>query len=913
MEHSNYNILYIDDDCKLYTDPLKAAAKPFLFEIHPFKEVLEGLEFLKVYPDLVHAVILDLAFPKGEMQGMDALTQIKALYPDIPVIILTGSDGADDIERVVECMKRGAYNYVGKKRLNAVYLFQVVQSAVKESRLRLQLKAKTKRNSAQSERFFTIKENVQYERGSEEVCYIFGFELNGIYKIGGNESPDLLEKKLLMWHYNFFQVLGGIYDNREIEVRLKYISGKGKTIIRIIFLVFDEDEKEAQKRLSDLQQDLVGFFGSGAGNKEIPYQFREITDKDYLSGVLDTHERLHYTVFYKTPLQKETQKQKSIGFSTFVDSDELSDEYTHLFPPHGEIIIDNELFNALNHQDEYTEIDIQMFPRSLVKQEIDLLREVIQTPTVLEENNLLQKYPETPQQVQLRDKYIDFLRGFTNTPDEKFLVSVILLTESPEPGQHIISAIENYFFNGELSVVHEKRELDTLNRFRTSKNGGRNLLPFTYTLDTLIQSFRFPVISGKESYLGIPLKGRNFEFMPDSLPNEGILLGVKDTLKGGKSIFLNPESLSRHLYIMGQTGTGKSTLLKTMILHNISRREGFTLIDPHGDLTEDVLKHIPQDLKKRLYIIDVSETDSSHRMDLLEYDQNRPESKSMVVNEIMRSFMRFYTKESVGPMFEQYFKNGLLLIMDDNVQVYHGKPKLSEMDRIFRDTPHLKELLKVCSNEKVKLFFDNALKTVGEQSFENFASYITSKLNRFVEDYYISQIIEGEGVDIPFRKLLDQNGILLVRLDKGLIGTDNTELLGQLILSKIILAGMSRSNLDKDARKPHTVYIDEFQNFVKGDVASALSEVRKYNLRLVLANQTLGQLDEFTVNSLLGNVGSLLFFRPGLLDYRRVQDFLEPEFKREEILKLPNFNCIARLLIDNIPTDPFVFQTVRGQ
>lgn len=193
-------------------------------------------------------------------------------------------------------------------------------------------------------------------------------------------------------------------------------------------------------------------------------------------------------------------------------------------------------------------------------------------------------------------------------------------------------------------------------------------------------------------------------------------------------------------------------------------------------------------------------------------------------------------------------------------------------------------------------------------SFSNFATYITSKLTRFTDDYYLTPIISSKKGNINFRKLIDDGNILLVKMDKGLIGSDNVSLLGQMLVSSIVLAAMSRANMGKTERKPFYLFIDEFQNFIKGDVGSALSEVRKYGLSLTLANQTLGQLEQSMVEALMGNVGSMIFFRPGINDYEKVRHYLEPEFSREDVLKLPNFNCISRLLIDNIPCEPFVFQ-----
>jgi len=266
-------------------------------------------------------------------------------------------------------------------------------------------------------------------------------------------------------------------------------------------------------------------------------------------------------------------------------------------------------------------------------------------------------------------------------------------------------------------------------------------------------------------------------------------------------------------------------------------------------------------------------------------------------------------KTSGGPMFESYFKNGLLLVMDEKVEAKFGKGTLADMSKVFYTDSYRKELLAVCGNETVTNFFKAAQAASGEQVFANYAIYITSKLTRFVEDFYLAPILSAKKKTIDFRKLMDEESILLVKMDKGLIGADNTSLLGQILLSNLFMAGMSRTDIKIEERKPHYIFIDEFQNFVKGDAGNALSEVRKYSLNLILANQTLGQLDDYLLQSLLGNVGSLVFFRPGINDYEKVRHYLEPDFKREDVLKLPNFNCIARLMIDNIPSDPFVFQT----
>jgi type IV secretory pathway TraG/TraD family ATPase VirD4 len=450
-------------------------------------------------------------------------------------------------------------------------------------------------------------------------------------------------------------------------------------------------------------------------------------------------------------------------------------------------------------------------------------------------------------------------------------------------------------------------------RFKTEAEGNTNQLPFFYSLHQAIQAFRLPLPESK-ALEGIPSQPLSFTQIPKNLPANGILLGEKKTVNGTTPIKISEEALARHLYIMGQTGTGKSTLLKTMIADCLQKNQGFALIDPHGDLFDEVQKLIPKNKRNKLIVVNTTDPENSAKHNPIGYDENNPQSKSLVINELIRIFGSLYDMRTAGgPMFELYLKNGLLLVMDEKVQEKYKNATLLDFVRLFFDDIYRKDLISLCDNKRVVDFFKVAEQNSGDWSFNNFATYITSKLTRFTEDYYLTPIISNKKGNINFRKLIDDGNILLVKMDKGLIGSDNVSLLGQMLVSSIVLAAMSRANMDKNERKSFYLFIDEFQNFIKGDVGSALSEVRKYGLSLTLANQTLGQLENRNsehdlFESLMGNVGSMIFFRPGINDYEKIRHYLEPEFTREDVLKLPNFNCIARLLIDNIPSDPFIFQ-----
>jgi CheY-like chemotaxis protein len=895
MEKSQRIVLFIDDHINFYLSSLQPAAEAAGFELFAVDNVLDGIEFIKSYTDTVNAVILDYSFPKGEIQGLEALQRIKKAEPELPVIMLTDSDSAGDIDRVVECMRNGAYNYIGKRTLNPVYLFQVVESAVQLFKMQLRISS-INNITKKKDKFFSAKTDCEFGRYTKSG--IFGFELKSINKPGNERESASLEKMALLWHENFLKSISLIYCN-EIKVNIKYIAENNKIKCLIIFTIYGLSDEKLEETIQNIQHDITPFFSTVNIDISLPYVFEEIKDYQYLLNANNHTPEYTYNVFFREPIKVKTKK--SIGYNPASVSDESS-EYNpdELFSFPAKFHYDNQIFNALINQKEYVEIDVELMPTKLSKEEIDLIRQVIRDYSLLDIETL------NADELKL---FVDYLQKFIIGIKDKFIISVMLKRKSENWLHNLKMGVTNYFFGLKEDVNFRLRKSENLLRYYTADNLKANQLPFFYSVNDATQVFRLPIPSLNE-LPGIKQQSDNFHFQPDNLTEDGLLMGIKNTVDGEKEIRIDKNALARHLYIMGQTGTGKSTMLKSMITDCLEKNLGFTVIDPHGDLFDQVLKLIPKNKKNKLFILDTSDAENSIKLNPLLYDENTPQAKSLIINEIIRAFSTLYDMRYVGgPMFETYFKNGLLLLMDEKVIEKYQNIMLSDMSKIFYNNDYRKELLSECGNKTVVNFFKAAEAMSGEGAFTNFAVYITSKLNRFVDDYYLAPLLTSKTNNIDFRKLIDGNKILLVKMDKGLIGTDNTSLLGQLLLSKLILAGMSRSTISVEERKPHYIFIDEFQNFVKGDIGTALSEVRKYGLNLILANQTLGQLDDYLIQSLLGNVGSLVFFRPGIYDYEKLKYYLEPDFKREDVLKLPNFNCISRLMIENVPSDPFVFQT----
>ncbi|MFN8353691.1 MAG: type IV secretion system DNA-binding domain-containing protein [Spirosomataceae bacterium] len=892
MQVPTYNVLFIDDHHHRYLPGFQPVAATMGIELYATHSASDGLDFLADYAPIINAVILDLRFPEGEMQGIKALQEIKRKYEYLPVVILTESDSAEAISLVVTCMKEGAYNYVGKGK-GAVYLFQVVETAIQQQQVQLRLRSKSTPPETEPQ-FTTLTQRCLYGTFTERT--MFGFELVSINKPSSHSEAAQLHKAALRWHENLLKSISYIYRD-EIQLNLKYQTEGNKVRCRLIFTVYAEDEASTIRRVNNLQHDITTFFATATIDTIQPYFFEPIQDKAFLSRVHELPSQYQYTVFYRKPIKVKTTQ--SIGFNSYSKTTK-NDDYQpdEVFPPADKSTFDPELFRALLNQKEDTEIDVQLIPKRLLKQEIDLIRQVVTNPSSIRASNLTQD-----EHLQL----VTHLQKLIAANDHTFMVSVVLKSAEAYGGQHLKTGIFNYFFS-QPDVVYSARKPEALWRYSTVE-GIQNQLSFFYDIQEAIQAFHLPFPETSDLH-GIKMQSYAFQLLPDNLSQSGIELGRKNKIGSQHTIRLSEDSLARHLYITGQTGTGKSTLLKTMIADCLTKNKGFTVIDPHGDLFDDVMKMIPKNKQQKVFILNTTDASNSVALNPLHYDEKMPQAKSLVINEMLRAFASLYNmKEAGGPMFETYFKNSLLLLMDEAVQARFGKGTLSEASKIFNNDDYRRQLLNTCENQSVIDFFRTAEAQTGEQVFANFALYITSKLTRFVEDYYLAPFLSSKKANIDFRKLIDEGNILLVKMDKGLIGADNTRLLGQIVLSKLFIAGMSRTNTSIEKRKPHSIFVDEFQNFVNGDVGDALSEVRKYGLSLILANQTLGQLNDYLLQSLLGNVGSLVFFRPGINDYEKIRHYLEPDFNREDVLKLPNFNCIARLMIDHVPSDPFVFQT----
>lgn len=396
---------------------------------------------------------------------------------------------------------------------------------------------------------------------------------------------------------------------------------------------------------------------------------------------------------------------------------------------------------------------------------------------------------------------------------------------------------------------------------------------------------------------------------PADLPTKGTLIGESDFRGQKKQIYITDEDRRRHVYVVGQTGTGKSTLMLNMIVDDIRRGKGVAIIDPHGEFVEKVSGLIPENRLDDVIIFDPGDLWKPLGMNMLEYDFTKPEQKTFIVNELFNIFDKLYDMKTVGgPMFEQYFKNAVLLLMEDAI---NEPATLMEIQKIFTDDAFRHRKLSRIFNATVLDFWEKeAVKATGEHSLANMSSYITSKLNNFTANDFMRPIIGQTKSAFNFREVMDGQKILLVNLSKGRIGDLNANLLGMVIIGKILMAAFSRVDAPESERKDFNLYIDEFQNFTTDSTATILSEARKYALNLTMAHQFIAQLTEKIRDSVFGNVGSIISFRIGSQDAEFLAKQFEPVFSEADLLNINNFSAYAKILIGGKTTQPFNLKTL---
>ena len=354
---------------------------------------------------------------------------------------------------------------------------------------------------------------------------------------------------------------------------------------------------------------------------------------------------------------------------------------------------------------------------------------------------------------------------------------------------------------------------------------------------------------------------------------------------------------SRHVYIIGQTGSGKSGLLTLFALSDIYHNQGYCIIDPHGDLATDNLKFIPESRIKDVVYFNPADTQYPMAFNPLEvYDPARkPNISSEVIGVLKRMF-----GESWGPRLEHILRYTLLALLD--------RPQTTMLDisRMLTDKDFRKETLEYCQDVTVLQFWKQEFGSWGDKQVTESVAPILNKVGAFTANPIIRNIIGQPKSSFDIRKIMDEGKILVVNLSKGLIGEDNAAILGAFLVTKVQLAAMSRSDIENvDDRRPFYLYVDEFQNFATDSFAVILSEARKYGLNLTVANQYTSQMTEAVRDAVFGNVGTTISFRVSADDAPILSKQFEPVFEAQDLLNLNNRHFVVSMIINGEKTPAF--------
>ncbi|MBD3360537.1 type IV secretion system DNA-binding domain-containing protein [Candidatus Peregrinibacteria bacterium] len=395
---------------------------------------------------------------------------------------------------------------------------------------------------------------------------------------------------------------------------------------------------------------------------------------------------------------------------------------------------------------------------------------------------------------------------------------------------------------------------------------------------------------------------------PPNIPDEGILLGHNIYRGEKKEIRLKKEDRFRHFYVIGQTGTGKSSILQVMIRQDLKNGDGVCVIDPHGSLIEDIIPFIPRERADDVIFFDPSDMERPLGLNLLEGDNW--EEKELVALDAMNIMIKLFDEEVFGPRIQDYFRNGCLTLMSDP-----QGGALTDIVRLFTDDDFAKLKRQHVKNPVVASFWDHQMAKTGAREKQEMIPYFAAKFGQFVTNTMMRNIIGQTKSAFDFSKVMQEKKILLMNLSKGTVGEVNSKLLGLIIVQKIQMAALKRQRVPKEERKDFFLYIDEFQNYVTESIESVLSEARKYRLGLNIAHQYLGQIEDSggtrakakanLKDAVFGNIGTMMCYKIGAQDAEHMGKEMAPVFSEQDLINIDKFKACIKLSIDNEPSRPF--------
>lgn len=529
------------------------------------------------------------------------------------------------------------------------------------------------------------------------------------------------------------------------------------------------------------------------------------------------------------------------------------------------------------------------------------LMEALWKPPVVEDAT-----SEDKQLTSLEKKTVEAIEEKTRHPAYEVLVRVVVSSNTAAHSQALLKNVVAAFalfdspsFNGfKFAVTKNIEELVTSYIFR--------FFPQTVT-QSVLNSVELASLFHLPNQKDIPTAQVQRQMSkqvdgPTELMDEGFLLGYNEFRGVKKPIRLSTNDRRRHSYIIGQTGTGKSVLLENLAFQDMMDGRGFAFVDPHGDSVENLLGKVPKERVEDIIYFNPGDMTNPIALNMFEYDH--PDQKDFLVQEAINMLYGLYDPGHtgiVGPRLEHIFRNCALLLMSDpNGGTFIDIPKL------LIDDEFMKSKLKYVTDQTVLDFWTKEYPD-SKRSNESgeVVSWVVSKFGPFISNESMRNILGQTKSSFNLRDVMDNKKILLVNLSKGRMGELNSKLLGIIFVMKFQAAAMSRADTPEDMREDFSLYVDEFQNFATESFESILSEARKYRLNLILGNQFMTQLTDKIREAIIGNVGTVISGRIGITDAEMLVKKFAPAFDAEDLTKMPNYQSVTSVMINNVPSAPF--------
>ena len=435
---------------------------------------------------------------------------------------------------------------------------------------------------------------------------------------------------------------------------------------------------------------------------------------------------------------------------------------------------------------------------------------------------------------------------------------------------------------------------------------------FLLNIEEIATLFHFP----HSKYNKQPeIKWQHFRVVkaPTNIPHEGLYLGDNIFRGERRKIYLSNEDRFRHFYVIGQTGTGKSSILSVMARQDLRNGRGLAVLDPHGDFATGLLDFIPKTRAEDLIFFDPADQSRPMGLNLLEADTD--DEKQMAVGEATSIMIKIFGPEIFGPRIQDYFRNGCLELMD-----CPEGGTLIELIKLFTDENFQRERVQTIKNPIVKTWWKTTYAAMGDREKAEMIPFFAAKFGPFITNTLMRNIIGQTKSAFDITDVMNTQKILLATLSKGVLGDINSSLIGLILVSKIQMAAMKRQQMPASERKDFFLYIDEFQNYVTDSIESILSEARKYRLGLIIAHQYLGQLqksDALTKSSLnlkdaiFGNVGSMMSYKIGPEDAKLLEEQFAPVYSNHDFMNMDKFQAALRLSVDGQPSQGFSLDVPR--